>query len=84
MGNDLLGAQMLSSTNIIRLPWHRPKKTRYDESAVKSPGSTNVPGVELLDVMPDKIDIDERLASVLGHERAIASATDPSKGVAVR
>ena len=76
------------------------KDKRYDESAVKSPGSTDAPGVEPLDVTPDKIDIDERLVSVLGHERAIASAADPdsrkrlsfglseavlpSKGVAVR
>jgi len=47
------------------------KDKRYDESAVKSPGNTDVPGVEPLDVTPDKIDIDERLASVLGHERAM-------------
>ena len=53
------------------------KDKRYDESAVKSPGSTDVPGVEPLDVTPDKIDIDERLASVLVHERAIASAAEP-------
>ena len=53
------------------------KDKRYDESAVKSPGSTDVPGVEPLDVTPDKIDIDERLASVLGHERALASVAEP-------
>ena len=53
------------------------KDKRYDESAVKSPGSTDVPGVEPLDVTPDKIDTDERLASVLVHERAIASAAEP-------
>jgi len=53
------------------------KDKRYEENAVKSPGSTDVPGVEPLDVTPDKIDIDERLASVLGHERAIASAAEP-------
>ena len=55
------------------------KDKRYDESAVKSPSSTDVPGVEPLDVppTPDKIDIDERLASVLGHERALASVAEP-------
>ena len=53
------------------------KDKRYDESAVKSSGSTDVPGVEPLDVTPDKIDTDERLASVLVHERAIASAAEP-------
>ena len=53
------------------------KDKRYDESAVKSPGGTDVPGVEPLDVTPDRIDIDERLASVLGHERALASVAEP-------
>ena len=53
------------------------KDKRYDESALKSPSSTDVPGVEPLDVTLDKIDIDERLASVLGHEGALASVAEP-------
>ena len=53
------------------------KDNRHDGNAIKSSCSTDVPRVEPLDDAPDKIDIDERLASVLGHERAIAPAAQP-------
>lgn len=36
-----------------------------------------MPGVEPLDNTPDKIDIDQRLASVLGHETTTAPAAKP-------
>ena len=41
------------------------KDKRYDESAVKSPGSTDAPGVEPLDVTPDKIGIRSTLTNAL-------------------
>lgn len=36
-----------------------------------------MPGVEPLDNTPDKIDIDQRLSSVLGHETTTAPAAKP-------
>ena len=78
------GQRFVCGSNVILDKYNKgtltptEKDRRYDESAVKSPGSTDVPGVEPLDVTPYKIDIDERLASVLVHERAnIASAAEP-------
>ena len=38
---------------------------------------SDVPGILPLGNMPDKIDLDESLASVLGHERAIVPMTKP-------
>lgn len=42
-----------------------------------SPVESAVPGILPLGNTPDKIDLDESLASVLGHERAIVPMTKP-------
>lgn len=51
----------------------RPTETdkKYDGSNTTSPEESDVPGILPLVNTPDKIDLDESLASVLGHERAI-------------
>ena len=50
------------------------KDKTYEGSTIISPDDSDMPGVEQLDDTPDKIDIDQRLASVLGHETTIATA----------
>lgn len=49
----------------------------YEGSTTISPGDSDMAGVEPLDNTPDKIDIDQRLASVLGHEATTAPAAKP-------
>lgn len=53
------------------------KDKTYEGSTIISPDDSYMPGVEPLDVTPDKIDIDQRLASVLGHETTTAPAAKP-------
>lgn len=50
------------------------KDKTYDGSTVISPDDSDIPGVEPLDNTPDKMDIDQRLASVLGHETTTPAA----------
>ena len=77
------GQRFVCGSNVILGKYNkgtlRPAKKdkRYDEGVVKSPGSTDAPGVEPLDVTPGKIDIDERQqrsllaenVSPLAHQR---------------
>ena len=53
------------------------KDKTYEGSTITSPYDPDMPGVEPLDNTPDKIDIDQRLASVLGHETRTAPAAKP-------
>ena len=53
------------------------KDKTYEGSTTTSPDDSDMPGVEPLDNTPDKIDIDQRLASVLGHETTTAPAAKP-------
>ena len=57
----------------------RPTETdkKYDGSTTTSPVESDVPGILPLGDTPDKMDLDESLASVLGHERAIVPTTTP-------
>ena len=50
---------------------------KFDGSTTTSPMESDVPGILPLGNTPDKIDLDESLASVLGHERAIVPTTTP-------
>lgn len=50
------------------------KDKTYEGSRVISPDDSDIPGVEPLDNTPDKMDIDQRLASVLGHETTTPAA----------
>lgn len=49
----------------------------YEGSTTISLDDSDMPGVEPLDNTPDKIEIDQRLASVLGHETTTAPAARP-------
>ena len=49
----------------------------YNGGNTTSPVESDVPGILPLGNMPDKIDLDESLASVLGHERAFVPTTKP-------
>jgi len=53
------------------------KDKTYKGSTTTSPDDSDMPGVEPLDNTPDKIDIDQCLASVLGHETTTAPAAKP-------
>ena len=53
------------------------KDKTYEGSTTISPTDSEMPGVEPLDNTPDRIDIDQRLASVLGHETTTAPAAKP-------
>lgn len=53
------------------------KDQTYKGSTAISPDDSDIPGVEPLDNTPDKMDIDQRLASVLGHETTTAPAAKP-------
>ena len=72
MDSNLHADQILSWTSRTRVQI-RPTETdkNYDGSTTTSPVESDVPGILLLGEMPDKMDLDESLASVLGHERAI-------------
>ena len=52
------------------------KDKTYEGSTISSDDS-DMPGVEPLDDTPNKIDIDQRLANVLGHETTTAPAAKP-------
>ena len=58
----------------------RPTETdkKYDGSTTTSPVESDIPGILPLGDTPDKMDLDESLASVLGHERAIVPTTTPA------
>ena len=53
------------------------KDKTYEGSTTISPNDSDMPGVEPLDNTPDRIDIDQCLASVLGHETTTAPAAKP-------
>ena len=53
------------------------KDKTYEGSTIISPYDPDMPGIEPLDNTPGKINIDQRLASVLGHEMTTAPANKP-------
>lgn len=53
------------------------KDKTYEGRTAISPDDSDIPGVEPLDNTPDKMDINHRLASVLGHETTTIPAAKP-------
>ena len=53
------------------------KDKTYEGSTIISPYDPDMPGIEPLDNTPGKINIDQHLASVLGHETTTAPANKP-------